>query len=39
MQQQREKPLSYFLHTATNLWTDTKPVLSPPAKQNSGIFQ
>lgn len=30
---------SYFRHMATNLWTDTKPVLSPPARQNKGVFQ
>lgn len=31
--------LSYFLHIATNLWTDTYPLLSPPEAKNNGAFQ
>ena len=30
---------THFLHMATNLWTDTEPVRSPPALQKSGPFQ
>lgn len=32
-------PRTHFLHMATNLWTDTAPVRSPPAPQKSGPFQ
>ncbi len=30
---------TYFLHVAMNEWTETKPVLSPPAQLNIGAFQ
>ena len=30
---------THFLHMATNLWTDTEPVRSPPALQKSSPFQ
>lgn len=30
---------AYFLHVAMKEWTETKPVLSPPAALNMGAFQ
>ena len=32
-------PRTHFLHMATNLWTETEPVRSPPAQQKRGPFQ
>ena len=35
----RDGCVSYFLQVAIKEWTDTNPVLSPPAALNSGAFQ
>ena len=39
MEGRRGGCMSYFLQVAINEWTDTNPVLSPPAALNSGAFQ